>query len=248
MVDRSLAPRYRHHALGRVREESRSPRGPPLLPACGRASLQPERASPVRIGHQASCREPAISCICRRTFTCGLESTTRRWKGISRRPMSMSSTSPVNTQPASTPMVITGTISTFSGRPRRWRVANVEAMKAACDVAATITLRKPANIARKNLTSHANLSMIRFGRWEELLKEPAPPKGLGFMDGSGGWGVGLALIATGRLPGAEGEQVLLPASKADPPGSHDGRKDPAGASRDCGADPVRRDRCPPPAL
>jgi tetratricopeptide (TPR) repeat protein len=51
--------------------------------------------------------------------------------------------------------------------------------------------------------------MIRFGRWEELLKEPAPPKGLRLMDGMWRLGRGLALVATGRLPGAEGEHVAL---------------------------------------
>jgi tetratricopeptide (TPR) repeat protein len=51
--------------------------------------------------------------------------------------------------------------------------------------------------------------MIRFGRWEELLKEPVPPKGLRLMDGMWRLGRGLALVATGRLPGAEGEHVVL---------------------------------------
>ena len=87
---------------------------------------------------------------------------------------------------------------------------NVEAMKAARDLTATIT----AEEARKDRWKERYLpmpifSMIRFGRWEELLREPAPPKGLRLMDGMWRLGRGLALVATGRLPGAEGEHVAL---------------------------------------
>ena len=87
---------------------------------------------------------------------------------------------------------------------------NVEAMKAARDLTATITTEE----ARKDRWKERYLpmpifSMIRFGRWEELLREPAPPKGLRLMDGMWRLGRGLALVATGRLPGAEGEHVAL---------------------------------------
>ena len=87
---------------------------------------------------------------------------------------------------------------------------NVEAMKAARDLTATIT----AEEARKDRWKERYLpmpifSMIRFGRWEELLKEPPPPKGLRLMEGMWRLGRGLALVATGRLPGAEGEHVVL---------------------------------------
>ena len=51
--------------------------------------------------------------------------------------------------------------------------------------------------------------MIRFSRWEELLKEPPPLKGLRLTEGMWRLGRGLALVATGRLPGAEGEHVVL---------------------------------------
>lgn len=87
---------------------------------------------------------------------------------------------------------------------------NVEAMKAARDLTATITEEE----ARKDRAKEFYLptpifSMIRFGRWEELLKEPPPPKGLRLMEGMWRLGRGLALIATGRIPGAEGEHVAL---------------------------------------
>lgn len=87
---------------------------------------------------------------------------------------------------------------------------NVEAMKVARDVAATITVEEAGKDRSKELYLPTPIfSMIRFGRWEELLKEPVPPKGLRLMDGMWRLGRGLALVATGRLPGAEGEQVVL---------------------------------------
>ena len=87
---------------------------------------------------------------------------------------------------------------------------NVEAMKAARDLTATITVEE----ARKDRSKELYLptlifSMIRFGRWEELLRELPPPKELRLMEGIWRLGRGLALVATGRLPGAEGEHVAL---------------------------------------
>jgi len=87
---------------------------------------------------------------------------------------------------------------------------NAEAMKAARDLTATITVEE----ARKDRWKEFHLltpifSMIRFGRWEELLREPGPPKGLRLMEGMWRLGRGLALVATGRLPGAEGERFVL---------------------------------------
>ena len=87
---------------------------------------------------------------------------------------------------------------------------NVEAMKAARDVVATITVEEASKDRSKEFYLPTPIfSMIRFGRWEELLKEPVPPTGLRLMDGMWRLGRGLALVATGRLPGAEGEQVVL---------------------------------------
>ncbi len=54
-------------------------------------------------------------------------------------------------------------------------------------------------------------TLIRFGQWEAILKEPVPPKGLPLVMGMWRLGRGLALAATGRLPGAEGEHAALAA-------------------------------------
>ena len=50
--------------------------------------------------------------------------------------------------------------------------------------------------------------MIRFGQWDQLLREPAPSS-LHLSQGIWRLGRGLALVASGRLPGAEGEHVVL---------------------------------------
>ena len=87
---------------------------------------------------------------------------------------------------------------------------NVEAMKAARDLTATITEEEARKDRWKELYLPTPIfSMIRFGRWEELLREPPPPKGLRLMEGMWRLGRGLALVATNRLPGAEGEHVAL---------------------------------------
>jgi tetratricopeptide (TPR) repeat protein len=87
---------------------------------------------------------------------------------------------------------------------------NVEAMKAARDLTATITEEEARKDRGKELYLPTPIfSMIRFGRWEELLREPPPPKGLRLMEGMWRLGRGLALVATKRLPGAEGEHVAL---------------------------------------
>ena len=87
---------------------------------------------------------------------------------------------------------------------------NVEAMKAARDLTATITVEEARKDRSKELYLPTPIfSMIRFGRWEELLRELPPPKGLRLMEGMWRLGRGLALVAIGRLPGAEGEHVVL---------------------------------------
>ena len=87
---------------------------------------------------------------------------------------------------------------------------SVEAMKAARDLTATITVEETRKDRSKELYLTTPIfSMIRFDRWEELLRELPPPKGLRLMEGIWRLGRGLALVATGRLPGAEGEHVAL---------------------------------------
>jgi tetratricopeptide (TPR) repeat protein len=85
-----------------------------------------------------------------------------------------------------------------------------DALKAARNLTATITVEDARRDKGKELYLPTPVfSMIRFGQWGELLREPAPPKGLQLTEGMWRLGRGLALLATGRLPGAEGEHVAL---------------------------------------
>ena len=87
---------------------------------------------------------------------------------------------------------------------------NVDAMKAARDLTSTITVEEALKDRSKEFYLPTPIfSMIRFGRWEELLRESPPPKGLRLMEGMWRLGRGLAHVATGRLPGAEGERIIL---------------------------------------
>lgn len=85
-----------------------------------------------------------------------------------------------------------------------------EAMKVARELTKTITEHEARTDKWKEFYLPVPLySMIRFGRWDELLHEPPAPKGLLLLDGMWRLGRGLALAATGRLPGAEGEHYAL---------------------------------------
>jgi tetratricopeptide (TPR) repeat protein len=59
-------------------------------------------------------------------------------------------------------------------------------------------------------------ALTRFGRWEEMLREPEPPAGSAFLRGGYHYARGLALVATGRLADAEQELAKLSAVLGDP--------------------------------
>jgi tetratricopeptide (TPR) repeat protein len=87
---------------------------------------------------------------------------------------------------------------------------SAEATKVARELVKTITEQEVRTDKWKELYLPAPLfSLIRFGRWDELLREPPPPKGLELSDGMWRLGRGMALASTGRLPGAEGEHYAL---------------------------------------
>jgi tetratricopeptide (TPR) repeat protein len=52
-------------------------------------------------------------------------------------------------------------------------------------------------------------ALARFGRWEEILAEPAPPAEFPYATGASRYARGLAFIATGRRPEAEAELAAL---------------------------------------
>lgn len=87
-----------------------------------------------------------------------------------------------------------------------------DAIKTARELSATISPAEAAKeLWKEQYLALPLYSMIRFGQWDALLREPAPAKGLMLVSGMWRLGRGLALAATGRLPGAEGEHVALSA-------------------------------------
>ncbi len=85
-----------------------------------------------------------------------------------------------------------------------------EALKVARQLTGTITEEEARREKWKELYLPTPLwSMIRFGQWDELLREPPPSKSLRLHQGIWRLGRGMALSASGRLPGAEGEHVVL---------------------------------------
>ena len=87
---------------------------------------------------------------------------------------------------------------------------SADAMKAAQTLLSTITEEEAGKDRLKELYLPTKLfTLIRFGRWEEMLQEPPSPKGLHLVEGIWRLGRGLALVATGRLPGAQGEHYAL---------------------------------------
>ena len=92
---------------------------------------------------------------------------------------------------------------------------SAEASKAAISLVTTITDEEArANRSKEAYLTTKLFTWIRFGKWEDLLREPPPSKGLHLVEGTWRLGRGMALVATGRLPGAEGErQALLTLTK-----------------------------------
>jgi len=60
-------------------------------------------------------------------------------------------------------------------------------------------------------------TLVRFGRWSEILAEPAPPADLRFTRGMWHWAQGMALNATGRLAEARAARDSVKAIAASTP-------------------------------
>jgi tetratricopeptide (TPR) repeat protein len=87
---------------------------------------------------------------------------------------------------------------------------SAEALKAATSLVSTITDEEARTNRGKEIYLTTKLfTWIRFGHWEDLLREPPPSKGLHLVEGAWRLGRGMALVASGRLPGAEGERQAL---------------------------------------
>jgi len=60
------------------------------------------------------------------------------------------------------------------------------------------------------------LMLVRFGKWEALLAEPAPPEGRVYQGGIWHFGRGMAFARLGRIPEAEAELEAVQDAGADP--------------------------------
>lgn len=86
----------------------------------------------------------------------------------------------------------------------------IESLKVARELALTMTEEEARTDTLKKLYLSTPIwSMIRFGQWGDMLREPAPSKDLRLHQGLWRLGRGLALAGTGRLYGAEAELVVL---------------------------------------
>lgn len=87
---------------------------------------------------------------------------------------------------------------------------SAEAMKVARQLTGTMTEADVRRDSSQELYLPVPLwTMIRFGQWEALLRELPPPNTLRLKQAIWRLGRGMALVASGRVPGAEGEHAAL---------------------------------------
>ena len=95
---------------------------------------------------------------------------------------------------------------------------SAEALRAARELAAKVPAEMALQMPAVEFFMPTPLfAMVRFGKWEEILKEPAPPVDLQYTTGMWHYARGLALAATGQLDEAASEQAKVAASAANMP-------------------------------
>ena len=173
----------------------------------------------------ASCPAPATWCTCRRTSTCGWGATTSRW------------TCNVRAAEADRAYFKEGMPSPiYRGMyyPHNldfiWHAASMdgrsaETLKAARDFAGEAPLEMVRQMSDMETAPVAPIfALARFGRWEEILREPAPPADLPYWRGAWHYARGLAFAATGRAAEAQRELAALQAVRDGVPAdAHAGR-------------------------
>ena len=96
---------------------------------------------------------------------------------------------------------------------------SAETLRAARELAGSAPVEMVEKMPDMELMPAAPLgALARFGRWQELLSEPAPPAGLLYVTGLWRYGRGLAYAATGRLAEARAELRELQTLTAGVPG------------------------------
>jgi len=95
---------------------------------------------------------------------------------------------------------------------------SAEALRAARELAAKVPAEMALQMPAVEFFMPTPLfAMVRFGKWEEILKEPAPPVDLQYTTGMWHYARGLALAATGQLDEAASEQAKVAAVAANMP-------------------------------
>jgi len=101
-----------------------------------------------------------------------------------------------------------------------WAAASIEGRSAeALRAARELAAKLPPEMARQMpeiefFYPTPLFALARFGKWEEILQEPAPPADLQYTTGIWHYVRGLALAATGRLEEAENEHQKVTAIEA----------------------------------
>jgi tetratricopeptide (TPR) repeat protein len=104
-----------------------------------------------------------------------------------------------------------------------WHAASMEGRRAECiraarefaaEVPAAMVLEMPDV---ETAPAAPILALARFGRWDEILKQPAPPEAMRYVTGTWRYARGLGYIATGRRAEAEQELAALRAVQRSVP-------------------------------
>ncbi|HEX5217404.1 MAG TPA: hypothetical protein VFV98_18210 [Vicinamibacterales bacterium] len=99
--------------------------------------------------------------------------------------------------------------ATFDGQSR---LAIESARKTASKIDAEVLQQMPMMAAFKVVPYYA---LTRFGNWDEMLKEPAPPAGNAYLTGIYHYARGIALVGKGQLADAEKELAAVTALVGD---------------------------------
>ena len=92
----------------------------------------------------------------------------------------------------------------------------IEAARASAASAAAATMDMASDGSSERRLVQPWLTYRRFEKWQEILTEPAPPKGTPFVEGIWHFVRGSAFMATGRQQEAAGELERVKAASTDP--------------------------------
>ena len=102
-----------------------------------------------------------------------------------------------------------------------WSASTMEGRsKVAIDAARKVAAKMPQDflkeyVAGQDFMATPYFALVRFGRWDEMLTEGAPPKDLAYLNAMWHYGRGVAFAAKKQFDRAEAERAALAAFKAD---------------------------------